>query len=644
MRQAWRKSFAIRVSLYILPFVSLLIAAILVFYYFFSRSMITDSAESNAGEIAQSAVNRIEQVLVSVEKITKSEALFAQVFEPDNDAICLMLSEAVKANTELFGGILAFEPDYFKPDQRFYAPYAYRDEDSVQINYLGNENYEYFFMDWYQIPFTLNKPYWTEPYYDEGGGNILMSSFSIPFYKKDETESIAGIATSNIALNWLTEIVDSIQVYETGYAFLISRTGTLISHPTKDKIMHESIFSLAKEMNDLELREIGRKMIHGESDLVYIDNELFPESWLYYMPFPSNGWSLGIVFPNSELFAELKKMNTFLTLLGLIGFALLCFIIFNAARRVTVPLRKFANSAREIATGKFDTNLPEIKTQDEMGQLYNAFEYLRNELGIYIENLKQTTADKEKIESELRIANEIQMGMVPKLFPPFPDRDDLDIYALLEPAKEVGGDLYDFFFIDDDKLCFAVGDVSGKGVPAALFMVITRTLLRSSATSSIPITKIVQTLNNSLSQDNDSQMFVTFFLGILNLKTGELEYVNAGHNPPVILSQTENPVFSEMTGDMALGFMEDKVFKSAIINLKPGDTIFSYTDGVTEAANYKEELYSDERLISVIGKFQSSSVREIIEKMYQDVNLHTSGAEQSDDITMLAIQYRGTYS
>ncbi|MCK5821262.1 MAG: SpoIIE family protein phosphatase [Bacteroidales bacterium] len=641
MRQAWKKSFAIRVSLYILPFVSLLIAAILIFYYFFSRGMITDSAESNAGEIAQSAVNRIEQVLVSVEKVTKSEALFTQVFTPDDAAIRLMLSQGIKSNPEIFGGALAFEPNNFNSEQRYYAPYAYRNQDTIQISYLGNENYEYFYMDWYQIPFTLNKAYWTEPYYDKGGGNILMSSFSIPFYKKAESKSIAGIATSNIALDWLTAIVDSIQVYETGYAFLISRTGTLISHPAKDKIMHESIFSLAKEMDNLKLREIGRAMINGESDLVYIDNELFPESWLYYLPFPSNGWSLGIVFPDSELFASLKKMNASLIFLGLIGFSLLCFIIFNAARRVTVPLRKFAKSAREIAEGKFDTTLPEIKTQDEMGQLYHAFEYLRKELGVYIENLKQTTADKEKIESELRIANEIQMGMVPKLFPPFPDRNDIDIYALLEPAKEVGGDLYDFFFIDDNKLCFAVGDVSGKGVPAALFMVVTRTLLRSSAIKDVPIAKIVQALNDSLSQDNEAQMFVTFFLGILDLETGDLEYVNAGHNPPVILTKTKDPVFAKMTGDMALGFMENQVFKAAKIKLKTGDTIFSYTDGVTEAANHYQELYSDERLLSVIKVCQGCSAREIIEKMYQDINLHASGAEQSDDITMLAIKYRG---
>lgn len=641
MKQAWKKSFAIRISLYILPFISLLIIAILLFYFFFSKNMITNSAESNAGEIAQSAIYRIEQVLVSVEKVTKSEALFIEVLSPDDEEISRMLTEHVKANPEIFGGVLAFEPFYFNPDLKYYAPYAFRSQDSIQFSYLGNENYEYFYLDWYQIPFTLNKTYWTEPYYDEGGGNILMSSFSVPIYQSEESDKIAGIATADVALDWLTEIVDSIQVYESGFAFLISRTGTLISYPDKDKIMHESIFSLAMELNDLNLREIGRKMIHGDSDLIYIDNELFPESWLYYLPFPSNGWSLCIVFPDSELFAGLKKMHTSLVLLGLIGFALLCIIIFSAMRRVTVPLRKFADSAHEIAEGKFDTNLPEIKTQDEMGQLYNAFVYLRKELSTYIENLKKTTAEKEKIESELRIANKIQMGLIPRIFPPFPEREDLDIFALLEPAKEVGGDLFDFFFVDDDTLCFAVGDVSGKGVPAALFMVVTRTLLRSVATKNIPIIQIAQTLNRSLSQDNDSLMFVTFFLGILNLKTGELEYVNAGHNPPVILSESTDPVFSDMTGDMAFGFLEDQAFKTAKIQLQSGDILLCYTDGVTEAANKLNELYSDERLLSVLKEFQCSSPREIIEKLYQDINLHVSGAEPSDDITIMAVQYKG---
>jgi sigma-B regulation protein RsbU (phosphoserine phosphatase) len=247
---------------------------------------------------------------------------------------------------------------------------------------------------------------------------------------------------------------------------------------------------------------------------------------------------------------------------------------------------------------------------------------------------------KEKIESEMRIANQIQMGMLPKIFPPFPERPEVDLHAMLKPAREVGGDLYDFFFIDNNKLCFAIGDVSGKGVPAALFMVVTRTLLRSVASKEIPLKEIVILLNNSLSRENESQMFVTFFIGILDLENGELEYVNAGHNPPLHVKCGGPVTRLESTNDMALGFLEERSYHSGRILMSPGDYLVCYTDGVTEAENREQVLYGDDRLKEVMEEGCGSHPKEVVLRILDDVAEHVGTAPQSDDITVMVIKFK----
>ncbi|MFC2118275.1 SpoIIE family protein phosphatase [Bacteroidota bacterium] len=636
------QSFAFRISMFILLFVSALIAAIFLYYYLFTKSIITESARSNANSIATNAVNKIEKVLIPVEKTIKGLALYIEEASPDEEKFKKYLSAMLLENPDIFGSAIAFEPYSFDKNSLYFSRYLFKENNAYSYSSLDGDEYKYFIQDWYLIPKMLDRPYWTEPYYDEGGGDILMSTYSVPIYKNINGEKIFdGIVTADIALNWLTELVDSIKIYESGYAFMVSRKGAFISHPNAELIMNESLFSISVEFNEPNIREIGRSMIDGQTALIDTNSEIFPKSWLFYTQLPENKWSIGVVFPENELFSGLKRITITIIILGFIGFILLYLIITKVARKVTVPLSRFADSAREIAGGKFDITLPEIKTKDEMGQLHQAFEYLQTELKEYISNLQKTTAAKEKIESELRIANEIQQGMIPKIFPPFPDRSDIDLFATLDPAKEVGGDLYDFFLSEDNKLVIVIGDVSGKGVPAALFMVVTRTLLRAIKFKGKTPEEIVFLLNNLLSRDNESQMFVTFFLGIVDLKKGEIEYVNAGHNPPVLIDNDNNVSFTEMTKDIVLGCIEDKPFHQKKIKINPGDKLFLYTDGVTEAENTEQQLYSDERLISLLKNTKEEMPDKIIEVVYNDIKSFAKGAEQSDDITMLAIKYHG---
>ena len=547
-------------------------------YYLFTHQSIKEKAQDNAILLASNTVNRIETVLIPAEKIPQTIATMLESSFLTEDSVLPFLRTILENNKNLYGSAIAYEPDFFPDKGLYYAPYVFLKNDTVRSSMLGNENYEYFYMDWYQIPKMTNAPYWSEPYFDDGGGNVLMTTYSVPFYTyKDNKKVFSGVVTVDISLEWLTQMMSEIKILKTGYAFLISRNGVIITHPNKDYVMNHSIFTIAKENDQPGMRKIGQEMISGKSNFTSAG---FKSKWhpgkllINYTALKSSHWSIGVIYPENELFASLRKINFLLIIIVVTGLSLLTFFTVKIIKMITAPLSKFAESARLIAEGNFNVRLPEIKTKDEMLELFNSFSYMQKELDQYMINLKDTTTAKEKIESELRIAREIQMAMIPHIFPPFPDLPQVDVFAVLKSAKEVGGDLYDFFVIDGNKFCFAIGDVSGKGVPASLYMAVTRTLVRSISDRETSPSGIVRSLNRSLSLNNESSMFVTFFLGVLDLFTGEVTYCNAGHNPPVIIRADGKTVMLNNTTSIPAGLFEDAVYGELSLKLESGDKIF----------------------------------------------------------------------
>lgn len=614
-------------------------------YYYFSRNTIRDNTRENAVFLAKDIINRIERVLTPAEKNPEIIAKMLESSFLSKDSLIPFLKSMMGVNKNVYGSIIAYEPDYFPQYGKYFAPYVCRQGDSIYSSILGDKNYEYFYMDWYQIPKITNAPYWSEPYFDEGGGNVLMTTYSVPFYTyKNGKRVFSGVTTVDISLEWLTTIMSQAKILKTGYAFLLSRNGVIISHPNKDYVMNESIFSIAKENNQPAMRETGRNMIQGKSNFEsagFLSKWKSGKLWINYAPLLSSNWSIGVIYPDDEMFASLHKMNLILIVLIIFGLSLLSFVIYKIVSNLTSPLKDFAESARLIAEGNFNVRLPEIKTEDEMKELHNSFSYMQKELGDYMITLKDTTAAKEKIESELRIAKEIQMSMIPHIFPPFPDLPQIDVFAVLKSAKEVGGDLYDFFVIDGNKFCFAIGDVSGKGVPASLFMAVTRTLVRSISDKEFSPSVIVSSLNKSISLNNESSMFVTFFMGVLDLSNGILRYTNAGHNPPVIIKNNKEAIMFEKTKYIPVGLFEDFEYKENSVQLEAGDKIFLYTDGVSEAENSEHKLFGDNTIMEIINLNMSATPHELIGKMEEEISAHVNGFTQSDDITMMTIVYNG---
>lgn len=642
--QMKKRGITFKLILSIMTSISLIFILIFGYNYLFSRRIILKNVEESAKNLAKATTNQIDKVLLSMQEATENLAYFLEQTSYENKKQILnIIHSLVKNNPEIYGSTIAFEPYAFDKNAFYFAPYYYKSDGEIKFTYLGGDDYNYFYWTWYQIPKELNRPIWSEPYYDEGGGNIIMSTFSVPIYKSiSGKKQFLGILTADISLTWLQEIVSSIKIFQTGYAFLISRHGMMVTHPVKELIMNETLFSAAEARGDARLREIGRDMIRGKSGFVPFQSIVTrKDCWMAYGSIPSSGWSLGVIFPQDELMSDVFNLNKTVIFLGGVGFIVLMIVIALIAGSITRPLRILAGATKDISKGNLDIESPRIKSKDEVGKLAESFDYMKTSLKQYIKDLTETTAAKERIESELNIAREIQMSILPKIFPPFPQKPEFDIYATIEPAKEVGGDLYDFFFIDDDHLCFIIGDVSGKGVPASLFMAVTKTLFKASSDRNLKPDEVVTKVNDELSKDNDSCMFVTLFYGILNTKTGEILYSNAGHNPPLIIRKGGRPIYLEISGSVAIGAMEDMTFKTEKLRLLPGEYLFMYTDGVTEATNKKEELFSEERLIKEISNIREKPIQELVSDIMQKINTFAHGMPQADDITMMVLKFYG---
>ena len=338
-------------------------------------------------------------------------------------------------------------------------------------------------------------------------------------------------------------------------------------------------------------------------------------------------------------------LNSFLINMLLISFAIIgitiILYIFFVRKMVTKPVGKLTAFTQEITkTGMFENQHIDIKTGDEIESLSQSFNFMLAELENYIANLSKVTAEKERIGAELDIAKHIQASMLPCIFPAFPERKEFDIYATMEPAKEVGGDFYDFFMVDDTHLAIVMADVSGKGVPAALFMVIGKTLIKDHTTPGRDLGKVFTEVNQLLCESNSEELFITAFEGVLDLVTGEFVYVNAGHEMPFICKAGGDFEPYKIRAGFVLAGMEGMKYRAGSTRLEPGDKIFQYTDGVTEATNLKNELYGMNRLGAILNKVKGGTPNDILPAIKKDIDEFVGDADQFDDITMLCLEYK----
>ncbi|GAB6037903.1 hypothetical protein JCM15519_24620 [Fundidesulfovibrio butyratiphilus] len=635
------RGLAFKLSLLTLACTAGIFLGAFAYSYHSSRQTILNDAAANAHNLTQAGIGRIRSTLASVEEVPGLLAASYAKSKPSRQTVLRDLTGFIFFNRAVYGACVAYDPGAYDRSEPYFSPYAFRKKDGVEYANLGKA-YGYPSADWFLIPRELGTPQWSEPYFDEGGGGVVMSTYSVPFFHvENDKKTFLGVVTADLSLNWLRSLVGSIQVERTGYAFLLSRNGVFVSHPDQDRIMRESIFSMAEAAGDTALRRIGQDMIRGGQGFVRLPDFVTGRgAWLSYAPVPGTGWSMGLVLPEDELFEDLDRLGRQVAGIVFCGLGLLVVAVVAVSSGITRPLKALAGRTAQIARGDLDAPLPVNGSSDEVGQLARSFEEMRLALKDYIANLTETTKAKERMESELKIARTIQMSFLPKRFPPFPEIGRFDLHAELEPALEVGGDLFDFFLLADGRLLFLVGDVSGKGVPAALFMAVTKTLVKGIAEAESTPAAILARVNNELAVDNEALLFVTMFLGLFDFSTGELTYSNAGHNPPVLVRRGRAGLLDVPKG-IFLGVMDDAPYADMRLTLEPEDSLLVYTDGVNEAMDAQGGFYGNDRLLRVAAGLGGRGARAVGEALMADVRVFAGEAPQADDITVLVLGFKG---
>jgi len=397
------KGLAFKMILFIFSSIALIFVIIFPYYYVISKKLVEKSLKHNAENLTIATVTKVEKVLTACQTIPYNFAKLVENSDFSEETILKILKHMVENNPELYGATMAFEPGFYTSEEKYHAPYYFKQNGTLKLMYLGDDRYDYFTMDWYQIPKELNRPVWSEPYYDEGAGNVVMSTYSTPIFRMiNGSRVFVGILTADISLFWLQEYINSIKVMESGYGFMITTNGSIITHPIKEVIMNETIFSIAEAQESDQLREIGRNMIQGKSSFAEVEYKNLTTgklSWIAYAPVSLNGWSVGIVFPVNEFMADVNNLTINVLILGLSGLILILIVIITISRSITSPLRALTTAAGKFAQGDFNVVLPDIKSKDEIGKLNNSFIYMKNALATTISDLKEASEN-------LRISNE----------------------------------------------------------------------------------------------------------------------------------------------------------------------------------------------------------------------------------------------
>ncbi len=592
-----------------------------------------------AGELrSKHVISAIEgrlNTIVQVVKITSKnnlDAVEANLQSPE--AVFQTLEKELKLNPHLEGCFAAFEPNYFPEYGRWFEAYAYfADSTHIDTRQIGSQQHDYFNGVWYRKGLELESAedgYLTDPYFDDVVEGQMYCSYVRPI--RDAQGRKVGVYGIDLNFNWIYTSVALSERLVKDFEEIVDNQGDL---------------GAADEFFILMLDSKGQK-IAGTKEL---DEEtvqtIIKEDNIEYRPMKANGSTyyittdhltptgciLVVAQQRDFVFLSGYILGAILIIFMTIGTLVIFFFTSHSIRHAIQPLEFLSDSAHKVAQGDFSTPLPVFKHNDEVAHLRNSFETMQQSLAQYVEELKATTAAKALMQSELNVARNIQMSMLPKTFPAFPDRKDLDLYATLTPAKAVGGDLYDFF-IRDEKLFFCIGDVSGKGVPASLVMAVSRTLFRNIAASTSEPHRIVEMMNVNICEGNENCMFVTLFVGVLDLQTGRLRFCNAGHDAPFVEGTQ-----IDCKSNLPIGVIPDLNYSDQEIGMAPGSILFLYTDGLTEAEDANHKLFGKERVAAVVSNFDGTP-RQLIETVTDAVLQFVGETEQHDDLTLFALKYK----
>ena len=460
---------------------------------------------------------------------------------------------------------------------------------------------------------------------------------------------------AEIAYSWLTDRIDQIKnVHDVDYLFVV-----MTEEPYDEQffVLSGAYPGAVRGTDYEEVYTLGVTSTVGQSQQKAMENAIKNRNHLAdagnYLDFYSFldraggtpilvGLTYDLTSINEQIQSETRN-DTAAAVLGQLGLSVICmlmvyFLALRPLKTVQANIRRYRETKDGLAV---KADLSRVNSKNEIGELTKDIIELTEEIDNYVDEIETITSEKQRIESELDMARRIQLSMMPNLFPPFPERKEFYLHAYVDPAREVGGDFYDYFFIDDDHLCLVIADVSGKGVPAALFMMAAKIILKSSAMQGKSPAEILTATNRAICENNPQDMFVTVWLGVLELSTGNLTAVNAGHEYPAVKRADGRFEVIKTKHGLFIGGMDDVTYKEYELNLKPGDKIFVYTDGLPEATDSAGEMLGMDRMTDALNEYLDEKPRPLIEGMRESVNKFVKDAEQFDDITMMCLEYAG---
>ena len=643
-KSGYPRSFAKRLTWRIMLRMVLVMIIPVLLLFWLTYSLVAVGAMGISERVLKGEKEEVRRITSDLYMAATNTAPFIEEDLDKPDRMYEIMNRMLKLNPYMRSCGIYFVEGYYPQKGRLFAPYALRKDSVIKESQNAcDQGNDYVKAEWFKEAISSEKGYWAKPFLDNDSAQSPLVSYLLPIRdKKQRTVAVLGV---DLSLSWLNKKMQLMVSYNNDskewnpsyqiYYYMTDSTGTLLVHPDTKRLVKENIkpyITKAPENHEGHLTFNDSREDEIELDGVEV---LLCSQVVKY-----TDWSINIVVPKFYIDVFGYSIAGIAITFILIGMLVVYFFGRRTIKKDVKPLKLLATTADEVAKGNFHTTLPPLKSHDEIHLLRDSFEQMQLSLTNYVEELKATTAQKASIESELKVAHDIQMSMLPKTFPPFPERNDVDVYGTLTPAKGVGGDLFDFY-IRDERLFFCIGDVSGKGIPAALVMAMTRSLFRNISSYASQPASIVYALNNALSDSNDTSMFVTIFVGVLNLANGQLQYCNAGHNIPLLVGRGVGTLPCE--SNVPVGIISGFKFSQQEIYVDPQTTIFLFTDGLNEAENATHGQFGDARIHEVaqrvLVEIQHQPLN-IIYEMNEAVHNFVAGAEQSDDLTMLAIQYK----
>ncbi|MBO4871365.1 MAG: SpoIIE family protein phosphatase [Muribaculaceae bacterium] len=571
----------------VVMFAAVLLLLILAVQHFYTRNLLKNEMEQYAESDIMTKAILVKSVLNSTELGLNNRVWDVRRHLQEPDSIFVSMKWTLIGNPHLRGAGVAFVPDYYSEKGRLFEPYAQRIGDTVITKQISGPHHDYTQMEFYRKVVENNVMFWSDPYVDTIGSPQLISTFSRPIH--DDNMDLVAVLGVDVSLDWLSDTLNSHNIYPSSFVMVLTESGKPIVMPPKNHPKRNDAQRLVDVINDSTARRDSSSTKRVEV-INFVSDEDDSGGCIFHANLKGKPhWQLAVVCYNNEVYAKLYWMTLNILLLMLASIAVLAYII-----------RHFVASE---------------------------------------EKLHKANIEQERIGSELRIARSIQQAMQPHASMSYIPRDDVDVDGLLLPAKEVGGDLYDYF-IRDEKLYFCIGDVSGKGVPSALVMAVAQALFHAASDHESHPGRIMQTINQSLCRNNERNMFVTFFIGVLDLPTGRLRYCNAGHDTPVLMNRDASLL--QVKPNLPVGVMPDFKFEQQELELPADTMLFLYTDGLTEAMNPNHEQFGQQRMLSGLTTLCSNNQvtsKNVLDAMKADVHRFAQGADQSDDLTMLVIQY-----